>query len=72
MNLGRAQDDEAGRVAQQARPACRPRRPLPTKKSPRAGPTMAEPVSCAIISRRSGSAPLEGDGQLALEPEGRP
>ena len=34
--------------------------PAPKKTSARAGPTMAEPVSCAIITRWKGVFPPEG------------
>ena len=40
------------------------------KKSPRAGPTMADPVSCAIMRRREGR-PVGRERELALEPEGQ-
>ena len=55
----RHEDDEAAGLLHRAGDGAGPS-PEPKKMSPRAGPTIAEPVSWAIISRRNGAAVWRG------------
>ena len=49
---------QAAQAALRTTPAISPAAsPEPANRSPRAGPVMAEPVSCAIIRRRNGVLP---------------
>ena len=66
---GQSTVNRAG-VPDHARPSCPPPRAEPRKRSARAGPRMAEPVSCAIISRRNAlMGPPSPTGRSAADPE---
>src|ERR1700733_4824133 len=67
---GRSTTNSAGwRIAPARAPAASP---LPKKRSARAAPTIAEPVSCAIMSRRNGWGVLSTQGSSASIQNGRP
>ena len=66
----RPQGYEPNRMAQEARSRSR-LRSEPKKKSPRAGPTMALPVSCATIRRRKAPSRL-GLGAIRPQATGQP